>query len=460
MGWRWGALILSSVLIGLAGDAAAIEIVTGTASYRERMALPEAAVFVAVLEDVSRADAAATEVGRISIENPGGPPYDFAIEFDPTEIDARGVYAVRASVYSDGRLLFASDTHTPVITRGAPLDVNIEMRRVGPPAGETAGLLADLPAQYAGALPCPDCEALRYHLNLWPDMVFHLRRNWKGTDRVQDTIGRWRTDPSGRRLVLVSGGDRLEFEVPGEGRLRPLDLQGQPLAQGSEGELTVQAAPEPLDPHLPMRGMVAYLSDRAKVRECETGRDYDLAMEGDFATLEEAYLASGAAQGERIMASFEGTIVHTSDPEGGAPKAQVRVEAFTGIWPGEACEPSAPEAALTNTYWRLLRLGDVEIVATAGATEPHLTLDEVEGRYAATVGCNQLVGRFEAEGEELSFGQGATTMMACPPPLDDWERRLSEALAATTGWRIDGQALELHGADGAALGLFEAVYLR
>ncbi len=457
MGRRWGALIMSSVLIGLAGNASAVEIVTGTAGFRERVALPDVTVFEAVLEDVSRADAVAIEIGRVRIENAGGPPYDFAIEFDPEEIDARGVYAVRASVFSDGRLLFVSDTHMPVITRGAPLDVNIEMRQIGPRPGGEARLLAELPAQYVGTLPCPDCEALRYHLNLWPDTVFHLRRNWRGADRVQDTIGSWRVDEARRRLILSSGGDRLVFEIAEDGGLRPLDLQGQPLAAGPEGALIVQAEADPFDPQLPMRGMVAYLSDRAKFRECETGRDYDLAMEGDFETLEEAYLAAGVAQGERIMASFDGTILGA--PEGD-DTAKVRVDAFTGIWPGETCEPSAPEAALTNTYWRLLRLGDVEIVPIDGVNEPHLTLDEAEGRYSATVGCNQLIGGFEADGATLDFGMGASTMMACPPPLDDWERRLSEALAATAGWRIDGQALELIGAQGEALGLFEAVYLR
>jgi putative lipoprotein len=42
--------------------------VSGTATYRERIALPPDAVFIAVLADVSRADAPAVEIGWMSRE--------------------------------------------------------------------------------------------------------------------------------------------------------------------------------------------------------------------------------------------------------------------------------------------------------------------------------------------------------------------------------------------------------
>src|SRR5688500_4004578 len=58
----------------------------GTASYRERMALPPGAVFEAQLEDVSRADAAAEVIGKTSLPSPGNPPIRFAIGYDPARI--------------------------------------------------------------------------------------------------------------------------------------------------------------------------------------------------------------------------------------------------------------------------------------------------------------------------------------------------------------------------------------
>ena len=68
--------------------AAAADVVIGTASYRERIALPPGAVFEAVLEDVSLADAPAVELGRTTIADPGNPPFAFEIDFDPAEVRA------------------------------------------------------------------------------------------------------------------------------------------------------------------------------------------------------------------------------------------------------------------------------------------------------------------------------------------------------------------------------------
>ena len=46
--------------------------------------------------------------------------------------------------------------------------------------------------------------------------------------------------------------------------------------------------------------------------------------------------------------------------------------------------------------------------------------------------------------------------MACPPPMDDWERQLAGALAATRGWRVNGGALELLDSTGMQIALFQA----
>jgi putative lipoprotein len=117
-----------------AGTVARAE-VTGTASYRERILLPPEAVFEAVLQDVSRADAPAVEIGRTRIDNPGAPPIAFSIAYDPAAIDPRMTYAVRALIKVDGRLMFTSETLHPVLTRGAPREVSILMSMANrPPA--------------------------------------------------------------------------------------------------------------------------------------------------------------------------------------------------------------------------------------------------------------------------------------------------------------------------------------
>lgn len=104
--------------------------INGTALYRERLALPPNAIFEALLEDTSFADARATVVARTTILNPSPPPIRFSIAFDPSEIDSSRTYSVRARIQVDGKLWFTSDTVHPVLTRGAGNTVDILLIRV------------------------------------------------------------------------------------------------------------------------------------------------------------------------------------------------------------------------------------------------------------------------------------------------------------------------------------------
>lgn len=65
------AWLLSFFLVQAAPVAAQVK---GTATYRERIALTPDAVFEAMLEDVSRADAPAVVIGSVRIGKPGQVP--------------------------------------------------------------------------------------------------------------------------------------------------------------------------------------------------------------------------------------------------------------------------------------------------------------------------------------------------------------------------------------------------
>jgi putative lipoprotein len=60
--------------------------IQGSATYRERMALPPAAIFDATLEDASRADAPASVVASTRVASPGNPSIAFTITYDPAKI--------------------------------------------------------------------------------------------------------------------------------------------------------------------------------------------------------------------------------------------------------------------------------------------------------------------------------------------------------------------------------------
>jgi heat shock protein HslJ len=91
-----------------------------------------------------------------------------------------------------------------------------------------------------------------------------------------------------------------------------------------------------------------------------------------------------------------------------------------------------------------VKVGDQTIAAVPGAGEPYLLMREECGqkRVLATVGCNQTVGGFVSSKDSLRFTQSASTMMASPPPLDLWERKLIDALTSTRQSRIAGSRLD------------------
>ena len=119
-----------SVVPGIGGSASAQ--VTGTVTYRERIALPPDAIVKVQLVDVSRADASAIVLGEQLIDTAGKQvPFRFAIAYDPARIDERMTYAVQARIESGGRLLFISDQRYAVITRGAVKHVDMVLRSAG-----------------------------------------------------------------------------------------------------------------------------------------------------------------------------------------------------------------------------------------------------------------------------------------------------------------------------------------
>lgn len=116
-------------------------------------------------------------------------------------------------------------------------------------------------------------------------------------------------------------------------------------------------------------------------------------------------------------------------------------------------------ASLENTYWRLVRLGERPVTQPERQREAHLILHPADGRVSGSGGCNRLAGGYELDGERLTFGRMAGTLMACGEGMDT-ERAFLDALARARKARVLGQQLQLFDADDQPLARFEAVYLR
>jgi len=120
----------STHVVPATGTGTTTSKVTGSITYRERIALPPSAVITVKLVDVSLADAPAVLIAEQVIATAGRQvPFEFALEYDAARIQPSHTYAVQVRIENGDRLLFISDTMNPVITRGAPTRVDIVVRR-------------------------------------------------------------------------------------------------------------------------------------------------------------------------------------------------------------------------------------------------------------------------------------------------------------------------------------------
>jgi putative lipoprotein len=124
---------VGTTLTPAAGNGGASARVTGTVSYRERLALLPDVVIRVQLADVSRADAPAILIGEVIIKTDGNQvPFRFEIPYDAAAIKPQHTYAVSARIEgADGRLQFVVDQRYSVITRGAPTHADLVLRQTG-----------------------------------------------------------------------------------------------------------------------------------------------------------------------------------------------------------------------------------------------------------------------------------------------------------------------------------------
>jgi putative lipoprotein len=137
-------LIAAAALVAAMAGPAMAQSIHGTATYRERIALPPTAAFEATLEDVSRADAPADVLARTRLTPAGNPPIRFEIPIDLARVRPDRRYAVRARILDGDRLMFTTDTSYPVLTQGNGTTVAMMLRRAGsgpaaPPGSASPG---------------------------------------------------------------------------------------------------------------------------------------------------------------------------------------------------------------------------------------------------------------------------------------------------------------------------------
>ena len=95
--------------------------VSGSVTYRERIALPPTARIEVKLDDVSLADAPSRTLASQRFAAEGKQvPFAFALTIDRADLDPRHSYAVSARITdASGKLMFITDTRNSVAFDGA-----------------------------------------------------------------------------------------------------------------------------------------------------------------------------------------------------------------------------------------------------------------------------------------------------------------------------------------------------
>lgn len=146
---RWRMCLIGITLLGFAGlgsslngppqanpQAAAQPSISGTITYRERMALPPDAAIEVKLQDVSQAK---PKTIAESVFAPEGKqvPIPFQLSYSPADINSAHTYKVQANISVNGKPMFTTTASAPVITNGAPSQVALMLQQA-PVTGKTA----------------------------------------------------------------------------------------------------------------------------------------------------------------------------------------------------------------------------------------------------------------------------------------------------------------------------------
>lgn len=104
-------------------------------------------------------------------------------------------------------------------------------------------------------------------------------------------------------------------------------------------------------------------------------------------------------------------------------------------------KPTTPESLLGA--WKLTAYGpaNAPTPAVEGA-DAGLTFNE-DGTITGTSGCNGLGGDYTVEGDQITFGEFVSTLMACDEPIMAQEEAAHKVMTGTATYQIEGDTLTI-----------------
>lgn len=109
-------------------EAPRLPSISGTVSLGDTTSVPEPAVLAVRLVDLGRNDPSRVVVEQL-VSRPGQFPYRFRVYYDTSTIDFSRDYGIEALVTANGRPLWVQASPAPVLTKGRPQVVDLQLQR-------------------------------------------------------------------------------------------------------------------------------------------------------------------------------------------------------------------------------------------------------------------------------------------------------------------------------------------
>ncbi len=136
------SLLLLYGFLAACGDGKTAAL-SGTVSYKERIALPPEAIIEIILLDTSRENANKARLARQIIMTQGKqPPFAYELRYDPRGIEEDGSYTVAARALIDDEVRFISQPHRADLSHPEKKNtvIDIVLRPVPSTLPNTSGL--------------------------------------------------------------------------------------------------------------------------------------------------------------------------------------------------------------------------------------------------------------------------------------------------------------------------------
>ena len=454
-------------------EEAAVLTVTGSATYRERMAAPKGSILKVELSDTSRADAPAISLADWSDSlDDGGVPKKFTLRVNDA-LDPRFTYTLRATVTGpDGALLWTTDTVHQISEVAGKVDAGtLVMVKVQPaPApeapkvsgnGYTVTAISGTPAKGTRPLTitfgedgrvggfggCNSYGGSFKETNgklTFGDLISTMMACIDGGIGTQENAlyatlkGTVNVAPAtdGRVLLTGENGTVLELTPEGEVQLAATSwlvetMGGTAIVAGSEPQITFTSDGQINGTTGCNRFFGGYAQSRGDVAFSGVGMTKMACLNDGIMAQEIAFtnILSGKTKASidglgNLVIKGENGISFTARP---LPAADEVVE--------------NDPATLGGGAWTVEDLNRGGVIDNTVLT---LTFTEA-GRVSGSTGCNNLSGSYTATGTTITFSPLVTTRRACvAPALNNQETKFTSALQGEMAWRItaDG-ALEL-----------------